>query len=156
MTLAIARLKRSAVESTLILGLDLVACSPPANPLMTEDLKIVAHVMSAAEQSAADAQDFHFSTGSVYVRCMIDPENFSPPTDLSIGPKLCDQLFRGMVEAASHTKGFEYLTLADLKDQQAFKRIRGPLSAIDAGEDFEESPEDKSGNKSENKSGEQQ
>jgi len=126
----------------LLLGLDLVACSPPANPLLTQDLKTVAQVLSAAEQAASNAHVLSFSTGSAYVRCMTDPQSFSTPRDSSVGPKKCDGLFRFMVEAASHTKGFENLNLEDLKDPKAFKRIRGPLSAVDSGEDFEDNSGD--------------
>ncbi len=132
----------------LILGVDLVACTQPSNPLMTENLKTVITALSAAEEAASNADILSFSMGSVYVKCMTDPQNFSTPTDSSVGPKRCEGLFRAMLDKLNKTKGFESLNLSDLKDPEAFKRIRGPLSMEDSGEDFKDQSGDQSGDQS--------
>ncbi len=120
----------------LVLGL--AACSSTPNPLLTQDLQKIIQVLSDAEYPAMKTQNLYYGTGSIYVKCMTDPQNFAPLQPIKIGQELCDGVLNMMAQEARKTPGFENLNLADLKDPKAFQRIREGMAAKDAGEEISE------------------
>lgn len=129
------KLSKLILPSVFILtsGFDLTACSGAPNPLAVQNIKKVIEVLSQAESVAMKSQHLYYATGSVYVKCMTDPQNFAPLESPSVGQNLCEGLFQAMVQEARKSPGFENLNLADLKDPQVFQKINEPLSTEDSG-----------------------
>ena len=95
------------------------------NKLLTGTRPSVAKFLMNAEISAQQKTHLYDSNNSVYLTCINNPKHFLTPFSREKHP--CDNYFNAMLSYAKTYKGFENISLNQLKSKQVANRIKDVL-----------------------------